>query len=131
MARFNDAGMDRPYGHFEDAFAFDPSEGILALLALKDCIPGHILLQWMHALWPVFMSDQSPQIGMPLRDQPEHVADLPLIPLRGVDVWRDGLKHTIVALQIGGEHHPLAPVGEREEVAELVACLSWSVIDRP
>src|SRR5207247_1712275 len=49
---------------------------------------------------PVLMSDQTAQVRMPFCDQTEHISDLALVPLRGMDMRRDGGKQAILIEQV-------------------------------
>jgi hypothetical protein len=65
---------------------------VFALCPFKDRIPSEIFFEWMRALGPMLMPHESAQIGMPSGNEAEHISNLALVPLRGVDMWRDGRK---------------------------------------
>ena len=68
---------------------------------------------------------------MSLRDQAEHVADFSLIPLRCVDMRRDGSEQTVIALQIRAEQQPVFALLQREEVTDLVTRFTRPMVHGP
>ena len=92
MPGFDDPRMDRPDRHLEYPLALDAAERVLPLRLFEDGVPPKIFLERMRALRPMLVPDEPAQIGMPLRDQAEHVADLALVPLGCMDVRRDGME---------------------------------------
>src|SRR6266571_5604750 len=90
VPRFDDPRMDWPDRDLKNPFALDVAKGVLPLLALQHGIPHEVLPERVCPLGPMLVSDQTAQVWMPFRDQPEHVPDLALVPLSGMDVRRDG-----------------------------------------
>ncbi len=120
MTGLNDPGMDRAHRHLEDPLAFNMAKMVFALLPTQHAIPREILLERMSALRPMFVANQTAQVGMSLRNQAEHVADFSRIPLRCMDMWRDGSEQTATVLQLRGEQQPIFALRQREEITDLV-----------
>src|SRR5262245_33386646 len=59
MSWFDDAGMDRPDGHFEDTLSLDVTKAEITLLPADCLVPKEILLQGMRSLGPVLMPNQA------------------------------------------------------------------------
>ncbi len=90
MSWFDNSGMDGSHRHFKHPLSFDVTEVMLALLSTQHAIPRKVLLQRVCPLGPMFMPDQASQIRMPAWNQSEHVANLALVPLGGMNMRRDG-----------------------------------------
>jgi len=82
--------MDRTHRDFKHPFPLNAAEAMFALLPTQYVIPGEVFFERVGAFRPMFVPDQAPQVRMPLRNQSEHVANLPLVPLCGMNVWCDG-----------------------------------------
>ena len=53
---------------------------------------------------------------MSLRNEAEHIPDLALIPLGGMNVRCDGVEQSVVALQISTEQEPVPTLRQCEQV---------------
>ncbi len=91
MARLDDAGMNRADGNLHHPFAVDAGDRPIGVLDARQP-PGRIevLAQRVLAARPVRVQHQPARIGMADRIQPEHVLDLPLVPVGRRDDGRDG-----------------------------------------
>src|SRR6478609_4518360 len=78
MSRLDNPGMDRSHRYFQYPFSFNMAEVMFALLSTEHAVPGEVFSERVCPLWPVFMAYQTPQVRMPLGNQPEHVANLAL-----------------------------------------------------
>src|SRR5678815_848133 len=107
MAGLDNAGMNRADGNLEDAFTLDVTKPVFALLPADRLIPQEIFPQRMGALGPVFMTNQTAEIRMALRDQTEQITNLPLIPLRCMDERGNRGEETIVPDHVYRQEHPV------------------------
>src|SRR5689334_452283 len=120
MAGFDDARMNRSDRHLEHPFALNVTKRVLPLCPFKDGVPWEIFFEGVSPLGPMLMPDESPQVRMPGRNEAEHIPNVAFVPLGRMDVWRDRMKETIPVQHVGRQENPVAPLREREQVAEFV-----------
>src|SRR5690242_20448059 len=123
--------MDRSHRHFKYPFSFDVTEMMLALLSTQQAIPRKVLLERVCSPGPMFMPDQASQIRMPERNQTEHVANLTLVPLGGMNMRRDGGEYPIMPSEFGRQHHPMMRGLQGEQVVQAIGVTKRSEIHRP
>ena len=106
-------------------------ELMFSLLSTQHAVPGKVLLERVCPFGPVFVPDQASQVRMPLRNQSEHVANLPFVPLSGMNVRRDGGEQPIVSGELSGQQHPAAGRFQCEQIVQSIGVANGAIVDTP